>query len=100
MNLFARPILDAPLANTRRVFWAFVALFLIGVTARAVACAHTTGILHPDEHQQFLEQAYRMIHGYGKKFWEQDLGMRHPLYPALLAVPLRVLEAVGVRDPL
>jgi hypothetical protein len=100
MNLFARPILDAPPANTRRVFWAFVALFLIGLTFRGIACATTMSIIHPDEHQQFLEQAYRMIHGYSRTFWEQELGMRHPIYPALLAAPLRVMEMMGVRNPL
>ncbi len=100
MNLFARPVLEAPAGNTRRVLWAFVALFVVGASLRGIACIYTVGILHPDEHQQFLEQAYRMIHGYGKKFWEQDRGMRHPIYPAFLAAQLRLLEGIGIRDPL
>jgi GPI mannosyltransferase 3 len=100
MNLFAKPVPETAPANTRRALHVFLVLFLIGLGLRGIACAHTTGILHPDEHQQFLEQAYRMVHGYGKTFWEQKRGMRHPLYPALLALPLRILEAVGVRDPL
>ena len=100
MNLFARPLPDVRPANSRRVLWAFVALFVVGIGLRGIACIYTTGILHPDEHQQFIEQAYRMIHGYGKIFWEQERGMRHPLYQAFLAVPLRILEASGIRNPL
>lgn len=99
MNLFAHPLLASPKPNTRSVFWAFVSLFALGLALRAVVCAETCSFVHPDEHQQFLEQAHRLVHGYGKKFWEQERGIRHPLYQSVLAVMLGGLELVGVRDP-
>src|SRR5207248_765900 len=33
-------------------------------------------------------------------FWEQERGIRHPLYPVLLAAPLAALDGLGVADPL
>ena len=41
-----------------------------------------------------------MVYGYGYRYWEQERGMRHLLYPALLAAPLAALDAVGIRDPM
>ena len=100
MNVFARPVQDMPEPLTRRLRWGFVALFLIGGALRCYASFTTLAIMHPDEHQQFLEQAQRYVYGYGHLFWEQTDGLRHPLYPRLLAVPLAGMESVGIRDSL
>jgi phosphatidylinositol glycan class B len=100
MHVFARSVETASVAETRRVRWAFLFLFLVGAVLRGIACFETLGFSHPDEHQQFLEQAQRMVYGYGYRYWEQERGMRHLLYPALLAVPLAGLDAVGIRDPM
>src|SRR5262245_4450966 len=97
MNVFSQP--PAPRPNDRPVRGAFLTLFFVGAALRGVASFVTVSIEHPDEHQQFLEQAFRFVHGYGETFWEQDRGIRHLLYPALLAMPLAALEAVGITDP-
>lgn len=100
MNVFARPIQHMPGSITYRLRIAFIAIFLLGVALRGYASFETLAIIHPDEHQQFLEQANRMVYGYGTIFWEQERNIRHPLYPALLAIPLATLESIGIRDPL
>jgi phosphatidylinositol glycan class B len=100
MNLFGRTIADVPEPLTRRVVQLFVLLFLAGCGLRALASFQTIAIIFPDEHQQFLEQAQRLVYGYGHHFWEQERGVRHPVYPVLLAIPLASCEALGIRDTL
>src|SRR5947208_2280892 len=98
MKVFGCAVRDMPGPQTRRARKLFVVLFLAGAGLRALASFETIAFIYPDEHQQFLEQAHRIVYGYGQTFWEQERGIRHPLYPALLAVPLAGCEAVGVRD--
>lgn len=76
-----------------------VGLLLTGLALRVVAAWLSPGICHPDEHQQYLEQAFRLVHGYGDVFWEQERGMRHPLFFTLLGGGLWLCERVGVTDP-
>ena len=83
-------------ATTKRLV---VALLGIGLVARFTAALFSAGIIHPDEHQQYIEQSFRLVHGYGATFWEQEFGMRHPLFIFALAGVLRVGEAVGVTNP-
>jgi hypothetical protein len=100
MNIFARPVVDPPSPQTRQVRWAFLIIFSIGVGLRGWVSFDTICMIHPDEHQQYLEQAQRYVYGYGVQFWEQEQGLRHPLYSGMLAGPLAGFEAVGVRDPI
>jgi len=80
-----------------QLFWI---LFVIGSVGRTVACIYTCcGLAHPDEHQQYLEQSIRCAYGYGVTFWEQDRGMRHTLFPRLLALGVLVLDATGFNNP-
>ena len=83
-------------ATTKRLV---VALLGIGLVARFVAALLSAGIIHPDEHQQYIEQSFRLVHGYGATFWEQEFGMRHPLFIFLLGGVLWIGEAIGVTDP-
>ena len=83
MTCFSRPLLPPDRLRDEPILRAFAAFFVIGAALRAVACFSTVGIIHPDEHQQYLEQAHRHVFGYGQLFWEQVQGVRHPLYPAL-----------------
>ena len=76
-----------------------VALLGIGFVARFVAALLSAGIIHPDEHQQYIEQSFRFLHGYGATFWEQEFGMRHPLFVFVLAAVLWIGEAMGVTNP-
>ena len=76
-----------------------VALLAVGLTFRLVAAWASPGIMHPDEHQQYIEQSFRLVHGYGATYWEQDTGLRHPLFTMFLAGILWVEEHVGISDP-
>ncbi len=79
------------------LFWAIV---LVGVLLKWIAVDNTGGIVHPDEHQQYLETAQGIVFGYSVAYWEHERGVRHCLYPGLLAGILYVLEyVVAVRDP-
>jgi hypothetical protein len=76
-----------------------VALLLIGLVVRVPVAWLSVGIIHPDEHQQYIEQGFRIAHGYGAVFWEQERGMRHPLLPTLLGGLLLACDRVGIADP-
>lgn len=45
---------------------------------------------HADEIFQYLEQAHRLVFGYGAQSWESRLGIRNQLFPALLSGPMRL----------
>jgi GPI mannosyltransferase 3 len=78
----------------------FINTLLFGIVLRCCAAIFSQGTHHPDEHQQYLEQANRLAFGYGVSFWEQKRGMRNELYPGFLAVLLIVAELLGLHDPL
>src|SRR5438105_1899240 len=89
-----RPV-NMILRNANRLFWALV---VIGFLERLLfAYLVNPSQAHSDEHQQYIEQAYRQLHdGYGYTFWEQDRGMRHLLYPWCLSGLLAGLEHLGL----
>jgi hypothetical protein len=45
----------------------------------------TRYIAFPDENFDYMEQAYRLVHGYGTPTWTFELGMRSWIFPGLLA---------------
>jgi hypothetical protein len=77
----------------------FLLLFVGAVERGAAAWGSNLGIAFADEHQQYLEQAFRQVHGYGMTFWEQSWGMRHLLYSNTLAGLLHAMEWFGIVDP-
>jgi Alg9-like mannosyltransferase family len=74
-------------------------LLSLGLIFRLVAAWVSLGLMHPDEHQQYIEQSFRLLHGYGATFLEQDCGLRHPLFTMFLAGILWVEERAGISDP-
>src|SRR3954470_24118442 len=56
------------------------------------------GIYWPDEIHQSVEQAHRLIYGYGLVPWEFIRGARSWAFPGMLALVLWVGRAVGVSD--
>jgi hypothetical protein len=56
-------------------------------------------INHPDELFQYLEQAHRLVYGYGFIPWEYRFGIRNWLLPGTLAALLGALRAVGLDEP-
>jgi len=55
--------------------------------------------IHPDEVFQYLEQAHRLVFGYGIVPWEYVHGIRSWLLPMILAFPLWITHRLGVNDP-
>ena len=69
-------------------------LLLLAAILR-VAAAWDAGVHHPDEVFQYLEQAHRLVFGYGYVPWEYRDGMRSWLVPWLLAGPMWLGNAVA-----
>ncbi len=44
----------------------------------------------PDEIFQYLDVAHALVFGYGVETWEQRYGIRSPLFPLFLAVPMQL----------
>jgi hypothetical protein len=74
------------------------ALLVVGLCFHLVAAWFSPGVIHPDEHQQYMEQAFRLEYGYGALFWEQERGIRHPLLPSLLSLVLHLSDQAGLDD--
>src|SRR5437868_9553000 len=74
----------------RRWFWGLLAL---AVALRA-AVFDPFATHHADEVIQYLEQAHRIVFGYGVVPWETRYFIRSPLIPLLLAGPMALGEAV------
>ncbi len=72
----------------------WTALLALALVLRLVA-AWQESVLHPDEVFQYLEGAFRLLHGYSVVTWEYRDGMRGDLYPALLALPMRLGEWIA-----
>lgn len=72
-----------------------IVLLIVAAIVRVTATALTSNsFLYPDELFQYLEQAHRHVFGYGVVTWEYRLGLRSWLYPLMLAVPMRLGDAL------
>jgi hypothetical protein len=67
---------------------ALPAILLLAATLR-VLVALVPSMAHPDEIFQYLEQAHRLVFGTGITTWEYRYGMRSPLFPLILSLPMR-----------
>jgi hypothetical protein len=83
----------------RTVWFAFCSLIVLGVLLRCVAGSYSLGFVHPDEHQQYLEAAQGIRYGYNFQYWEYVRGVRHYLYPGVLAGELTLCDWLGISDP-
>jgi GPI mannosyltransferase 3 len=87
------------MARSRAVL-ILLALFCAGILLRALVAFDTIGMYHPDEHQQYVEQANHIAFGFGIQFWEQERGVRNLVYPTMLATLLKVIASLGVYSSL
>jgi hypothetical protein len=78
------------------LFWLVI---VAGITLRILAGTQSLGFANPDEHQQYLEAAQGIVHGYCVTYWEYERGIRHYLYPGLLAGAIFLFELCGLSDP-
>lgn len=64
-------------------------IILVAAIFRAAATLPLS-LHHPDEVFQYLEQAHRLVFGYGIVPWEYRYGMRSWLLPLLVAGPMQI----------
>jgi GPI mannosyltransferase 3 len=66
-----------------------LAILFLGLCLRTAAF-WPMSMHHPDEVFQYIEQAHRLVFGYGYIPWEYEVGMRSWVLPILLAGPMKV----------
>jgi len=74
-------------------------LALIGLLARLSVAFATDRIHHPDEVFQYLEQAHRLVFGYGYIPWEYRFGTRSWIVPGFISIILFFCKFLGIDDP-
>ena len=75
--------------------WVLAAAWLL----RLLAGLSSDYFLRADEIGQYLEQAHRLVFGYGYIPWEYEVGARTWLLPALPALVLFICDALGLGHP-
>lgn len=78
-----------PHLTPRAFAWASAAILMLALALR-IAAALPLSMHHPDEIFQYIEQAHRLIFGYGVVTWEYRYGMRSWLLPWLLSGPMQL----------
>src|SRR5580704_7136558 len=77
-------------------------LHIVAITAvllRLGVAWYSARITYPDELFQYLEQAHRLVYGYGIVPWEFRLAARNWLLPGTLGVLLEGFRALGLDRP-
>ena len=77
-------------------FWLLLGL---GLAARLFIAVFTDWAMRPDETIQYLEQAHRLVFGYGFIPWEYRFGVRTWLLPIIPALPLWISKILGIDTP-
>lgn len=78
----------------------FFCILLPAAIVRTIAAVYSSGYMHPDEPYQSLEQAHRIVYGYGIIPWEFVFGARFWFFPALYVPLIWLLGHTGLGDPL
>jgi hypothetical protein len=68
---------------------ALLAIFALALMLRLATLANPSSYF-PDQVFQHLEVAHDRIFGYGIETWEQRYGIRSPLFPLFLAIPMQI----------
>ncbi len=79
---------------------ALLPVLALATVVRAVAAVHSSGYMHPDEPFQSLEQAHRIVCGYGIVPWEFVFGARFWFFPALYVPLLWLVRILRLDDPI
>jgi hypothetical protein len=82
----------------RQFVWLAVAVLIIAALPRFWAAWIDQGVFWPDEIFQSLEQAHRLVFGYGVIPWEFRVGARSWVYPGLIAGLLEVGRWLGLQS--
>ncbi len=76
---------------------ALSALIALGAAGRLLAFWLRPSI-HPDEYFQYIEPAWRHLHGYGWPSWEWQVGLRSWVLPGYHGAWLALLDWLSVHD--
>lgn len=95
-SMISAPSSDLSSRTARRGFFA---ILIVAALARTIALP-LYGVHHADESFQYLEQAHRLVFGYGLVPWEYRHGMRNWLVPLLLAGPMKIGALIDPTGPL
>jgi hypothetical protein len=76
--------------------WLMVAL-AAGLLLRLGFALAQDGMYCPDEIFQYLEPAWRRLHGFGALSWEYEWGARNWILPAFYGALMQIGEAFGLR---
>lgn len=85
--------------SPRLRFWLVAAMVLAAILLRLIAVLPLSEH-HPDEFGQYLEQAHRLVFGYGIVPWEYRQEMRNWLLPLFLSGPMAVGSAIDPKSML
>lgn len=85
--------------SSRAAIAAISAIVLVAVILRLVPVLFFPSVAFPDEIFQTLEQAHRLVFGYGSVPWEFQYGARSWLLPGILAGLMRVGAWIGSGNP-
>jgi hypothetical protein len=80
--------------------WKWLYATAVGaLVLRLIAAVWSVRVGHPDEIFQYLEQAHRLVYGYGFVPWEYQFGVRNWLLPGTLGGFLEALRLVHIDSP-
>lgn len=74
-------------------------LLAASAAVQMAAVWRTQGVIWPDEIHQSVEQAHRLVFGYGFIPWEFHNGARSWVWPGLLAIVIRAIDLSGWDTP-
>ncbi len=80
----------------RKALWYVIAAALV---LRVITALVSDSFNHPDENFQIMEQAHRLVFGYGIIPWEYRLAARSWLVPGVMAGFLYPFKLIGLDNP-
>ncbi|MBO4698028.1 glycosyltransferase family 39 protein [bacterium] len=78
----------------------FLTIFMLSLLVRIYAANTSIAQVYPDEIFQTIEPAHKLVFGRGITYWEFKYGARSWFFPGILAGAYKILDAIGVKDPL
>ncbi len=81
------------------LYFGFLGILIIAFSLRLYGFLSYPNIHHPDELFQYLEQAHRLVFGYGIVPWEFRDGTRSWLFPGFLAGLMKLSAGLGYSQP-
>ncbi len=90
---------DSSAASATKWWNGIYLLAAIGFLLRVAFSLASDNIHHQDELFQYLEQAHRLVFGYGYIPWEFRFGVRSWITPFLVSLPLFLLKTLHLDSP-